>query len=285
MRETEKSLIEEMKKQLGDVTIEAKDIPKNNGVFQRGLSILKEGQDVCPILYMDHAIQEIEAGHVTVEKVAEKFVAAYEQEISGNTFEDFRNFKPTRDMILQSVLPCLVNAESNSKMLEDVPHEKFLDLAVIFRVFPKKCASFLVKNAMLQGFDLSFEELKAAAMRNAEGNTEIININDILKEDGTPVPDDGDVSMYVISSTLGVFGANVLLFTNTFRNLSEKLDADLYILPSSIHEVIVVPADGVEPERLKNMVGDVNASVVDAEEILSESVYKYSREKDEISIA
>lgn len=284
MRETEKRLIEEIKKQLGDVTIEVKDIPKNNGVILRGLCISAGGSNVCPVVYIDSAIQEIEEGNTTVEKAARILAEAYEQASRGA----FSNFKPTREMILQSVIPVIINAELNSEMLQGIPHKKFLDLAVVFRCCVKKGASFLIRKETMQPLDLTFDDLWRAAINNARRvDFETKSMTEILKEGGMSVPDNAaDMPMYVLTNTIRLYGANVLLFREHFRWLAEKLESDLYILPSSIHEVIAVPVDDyVKPEVLREMVSTVNLQEVDSKEVLSNSVYLYSREKDEILIA
>lgn len=53
------------------------------------------------------------------------------------------------------------------------------------------------------------------------------------------------------------------------------MDGDYYILPSSIHEIILCPADGKKAEELKRMVYGINRLVVREEEVLSDSVYYY----------
>ena len=108
----------------------------------------------------------------------------------------------------------------------------------------------------------------------------------IAEKIGIPEESLGERSpMYVFSNHTGVNGAAVMLYGSYFDELAERLDSDLYVLPSSIHEVIAVPADCDEAELLKNAVVEVNATAVSAEEVLSESVYRYNRESGVLEIA
>ena len=81
-----------------------------------------------------------------------------------------------------------------------------------------------------------------------------------------------------------LYGAAVMDYPEYFESLSEKTGGDLYILPSSIHEVIAVPEKFMEPDALREMVMEVNASELDREEFLSDNVYRYSRKTGEIMI-
>ena len=75
------------------------------------------------------------------------------------------------------------------------------------------------------------------------------------------------------------------MYTNVLKDFAERMETDFFILPSSIHEVLLLPTDGREEgEQYKAMVQEVNATAVATEEILSNRVYYYAREKDSIEI-
>lgn len=80
-------------------------------------------------------------------------------------------------------------------------------------------------------------------------------------------------------------GASIILYNEKLAELSAKLDDDLLIMPSSIHEVLAVPASSIDVEDLKNMVREVNDTEVSEQEILGYSVYRYNRETDTIEVA
>jgi len=93
------------------------------------------------------------------------------------------------------------------------------------------------------------------------------------------------VPMYVLSNKSKLNGSGCIFYHNLLHNLCEKLECDLYILPSSIHEVILIPAyDHDSYDELTSMVKEVNSTQLSKEEILSDHVYFYSRETGQISM-
>ena len=95
-----------------------------------------------------------------------------------------------------------------------------------------------------------------------------------------------DCNMYVLTSKDSIFGAISMFYPNGLKELAKELGSDLYILPSSIHDVIVLPAqEEIDADMLKDMVHRVNKDYVDVEELLSDSVYYYKKESDSLSIA
>ena len=89
--------------------------------------------------------------------------------------------------------------------------------------------------------------------------------------------------MYVLSNSLGQYGAGTLLnipFMDSFLN---RMEEDFYILPSSVHELILVPVSAaVSEDRLSQMVHEVNEKEVPEEDFLSDSVYRYGELREQI---
>ena len=96
-----------------------------------------------------------------------------------------------------------------------------------------------------------------------------------------PEEESDEFGMYVLSNSSKVFGAASILYPDVLKNFAEKLDRDLYILPSSVHEVILLPKRSeTEWETLQEMVKEVNATQLEEVEILSDSVYSYTKKDD-----
>jgi hypothetical protein len=142
---------------------------------------------------------------------------------------------------------------------------------------------------MLQRFNISAEELEQAAAENtARSDFEIFNIMEIMNRmQGVDYePDGAEPPMYVLTNRTKSYGATVMLCGSLFAELADKYNSDLYILPSSVHEVIAIPANlGMAPEELKGMVEAVNNEQVAEPELLSGTVYRWNRENKEMSIA
>ena len=98
---------------------------------------------------------------------------------------------------------------------------------------------------------------------------------------------DMEIPLFVLSNGDYMNGASVMLYKDPLRDFANYMGHDLYILPSSIHEVILLLDDEYvqSSEELREMVRETNRMVVDQEEVLSDHIYHYDREKDEIRIA
>lgn len=189
----------------------------------------------------------------------------------------------------------VINAAANERLLLDVPHVKWNDLAVVFRLIVsdegKGVQSALIRFPLMERIGvMSSEELYQIARNNTKEimPAKIRNMTEIISEAmGIPagmIPEP-DFPMYVVVNEKNMWGANAILFPEIFRDLAEKMENDLFILPSSIHELIAVPASEMDAEGLKEMVSQVNGSEVSEEERLSNSVYYYSRETGQITVS
>ena len=76
-----------------------------------------------------------------------------------------------------------------------------------------------------------------------------------------------------------------MLYENELHELAESLESDLYILPSSVHEVIAVSSDMGSPEMLAQMVVEVNMQEVSLDERLSNQVYHYDKDLRKLTLA
>lgn len=93
-----------------------------------------------------------------------------------------------------------------------------------------------------------------------------------------------DSSMYLLTNQTKLYGATCLLYKDILKEFTDKLDANLFIIPSSVHEVILVPvSDALSNEYLTDLIREVNATELSLDEALSDHVYLYTREDDAIT--
>lgn len=197
----------------------------------------------------------------------------------------------------------LVNTEQNREMLAEVPHREFQDLSIIYRWVMKVDAdgiqSTVVKNGLAEQLGLNEEQLFKLAAENTRRIFPpcIKSMNEVLLEmfekDGMPreiaemmlgeMP--ADRMMYVISNDRGINGAISMLYEDKLHSLALELENDLYILPSSVHEVIAVSVEMGEPYELAQMVSEINMDQVALEERLSNQVYHYDKDLRKVSLA
>ena len=203
----------------------------------------------------------------------------------------------------ERVVMMLINTEQNKEMLQDIPHRAFKDLSIVYRyvvdVGKEGITSALITNRLAERIGMSEKQLYDTAVLNTKRlfPPVVQSMGEVLKEalisDGMPeslaesmageMPP--EAAMYVISNDRRINGAVSMLYETELHELAEKLGNDLYILPSSIHEVIAVPASGNDPEELAQMVEDRNMGQVEIGERLSNQVYHYDKELRQLTLA
>ena len=100
------------------------------------------------------------------------------------------------------------------------------------------------------------------------------------------IGEDDMIPMYVCTNTAKLNGAGVILYQELLQEFADRIGSDFYILPSSIHETLLIPANGdMDLEYLRDMVRTVNRTEVAEDEVLSDSVYRYNRLLDRVELA
>ena len=160
-------------------------------------------------------------------------------------------------------------------------------------------ATILIRNEHMEAWGVTPEEIHERAMENTKEILPVTvqSMNEIMREmfskDG--MPDEMaelmfeempmNQQMYVISNQSKINGAAAMFYEDALSGLAEQMGTDLFILPSSVHEVIAVSTDMGTPETLAEMVQEVNGGQVSADEQLSDHVYHYDAQAKSISLA
>lgn len=280
------------------------DVTKNNGVVLSGITMLQDDNNISPTIYLNKYYEAYENGDITLRCIVDEVLDTYERNKVNQSVDMrfFMNYERIKDRIIFK----LIHAERNKELLKDIPHIRYLDFAIVFQCLISDemfgNATIMIHNAHLKIWEITENELYEKAIKNTpvlqrydiktmkdvlcemmlleemEGK-EILNKNEYIEDlqDATP--------MYVLSNRTRVQGASCILYPNILKDFASAVKSDFYILPSSVHEVILLPAQGDEDkEGLKRMVCEVNETQVEREEVLSDSVYYYSQEKGELSI-
>ncbi len=261
--------------------VEIGSVRRTNMTEKTAATITQEGL-AGRIVYIDDLIGNNE---LTVAEMASEIIGRYS---SGATIRN-KDVQISGSYILSNVYYRPASTEGGRTLPEGTLYKNVFDVIMLYSV-PMKlsgvCGQFNVVDKMLTNYQISLDELDAAAQRNtqAEGFT-TKSMNEIMAAimPGTSVP--GVPEMYVISNTGRMFGASVLLYAQYFDALAQKL-GNLYILPSSVHEVIAIPAS-MESNvgNLMKMVRTINETTVSEEEFQSNSIYFYDANKQELRIA
>lgn len=270
----------------GNITIN--HVIKNNGCEMDGLVIMEKGKDIAPTIYLDSFYESYTNGE-NIKSIIRQIEVIYEQNKNNVTFDVniLKHFDTIKDKIVYKV----VNYRSNEKLLEQVPHKRILDLAVVFYCLLDneygRSATALIYNNNLKNWNVTIDDVYKAALKNTPDllHSKISSMAALFEKCGVNV--DGEEvdlkdyvpsDMYVLTNESKLNGAACILYENVLYDFAQKLGADLYILPSSVHEVILLPKLSMfEKDELVNMVKEVNTEGVAADEVLSDHVYEYNR--------
>ena len=250
------------------VRTELYTVTKNNGTRRTGILFKQEDSNLAPTIYLEEFYQKYLKGQ-QVPDLADSICSIY-QEIRVKKTCDCQNlfdFNHVKEHIVYK----LIRRDANEELLKQIPYEPFLDLAVVYYIQIDNTrfgsAAIQIRNEHLRYWCVEKEEIR----RLAENNTPRIypvQIRQIVR------------FMYVATNEQCSLGAAVMRYPDFREKVRGMIRGDFYILPSSIHEVILVPESfGLEPERMQEMVKEINQTGVAPEEVLSDSVYYFDGEE------
>lgn len=276
-----KSVAEEIKpllpEDISDVVL--KSIPKNNGISYTGLLAISSAINITPTIYLDGYYNEYLMGR-PFESILSEIVETYNNNRPNEDFDvdAFKNWDSAKDLLVRK----LINYESNKVMLNDVPHKKIEDLALVYQMslpsFMGDYATILIHNNILEQWGVSLDELDKVAAENMKTlHPYVLNsMSQMLANltGGVMVPQPNAFNMHVLTNNIQINGAAHVLDPEVQDEIAKIMGNEFYVIPSSIHEVLLLPSDTVyDYVELEEMVNEVNSTEVEANEILSDKVY------------
>lgn len=281
-------------------SITIQQISHNNNHMEEALTILEPGVNISPTIYLEPYFRQLKK-EVPISSIITQIYSYYQEHRSTHSIDTsfFTCFENIRPRIVYK----LVHQEKNKELLKEVPWIPYLDLAIVFYCLlsksPTENASVLIRNEHLCYWNVSTKDLLSLAQKNTPFL--LSSCCDSLAElllpalEQLPMREQIDtksafastslVPMYVLTNQQRFLGACCILYDDVLKEIAERLDCDLYILPSSIHEVILMPVTVTESVlALSQMVCDINQSEVSAEEVLSDHIYRYHRNTDSITM-
>lgn len=271
-------------------------IRKSNGYEYEALRINKKGEkcSIIPALDLTRAYKEYQKGADLDEILAKLADIRMNAKLSGFDKESILTF----DGIKDKILPRLINTASNADYLADKPHFEIADLSVMFAVRVEESSDGVadapIDNNLMNLWNVSLEDVKKSAFTNISNQTPVfMSIEKALFESNlddsfdleTADPMNDEMPFYILSNRQKVHGASIIFNKSLMAKIAEKL-GKYYILPSSIHEVLIVPATlGRNAKELAEIVRNVNAESVPPQERLSDNIYEFDIEDETIKIA
>lgn len=288
----EKDIVDGLSKRFENAEFVIQDVNKNNGTVRRSLLMREPGKNCSPCVYLDNYEEAVEDGKMTLDSALERIADVFDS-AEADRFSPVAN-DIDKKKILDMVQYSLVNRNANSNLISDAPYVSLEDLAGMYRCVvddSDSYFSFVITNSIMRRFDIKFEELNEAAKKNTKEKSgfRIRTMASVMAElTGQPeaVFESSVMELYVLTNKTCVYGATILLYEEYLDELARNVKDDLFLLPSSIHEVLAVPANGMSVKELRGIVGQINDSdAVGSEEVLSGNVYRYSKETGKLRIA
>lgn len=264
-------------------------INKNNGIMLYALTVLEDEINISATIYLEPYYEVYE--DTGMEYILSRLERVYEENKPEQSFDiskilDYESIK-------ENLRAKLVNYELNKDFLKDVPHRRFLDLAIVafLELESNKLiegqATITVKDNLQQAWGVEAGDIIDAALDNIKGDITLDSMGDYIDLLMFEA-DENLIDMYIVTNRLKLHGAVAMLQKDRLKEFADNLKVDtLTILPSSIHECLIINAED-EPkdiDELREMVKEVNETVVSDQDILSNNVYIYNRTTDKITIA
>lgn len=291
------ALAEEVQRLLGQTAlVSIQHLTKNNGVALDAICIQQTEEKMAPLIYLDSFYRRCCQG-VPLPHLAKLLFDQY-QEVPKDTppgMENFHDFSKAKEHLYCRI----INYDLNNSQLKSIPCKRFLDLAVTYYYQLEdnilKDAMITVTNEHCRLWNTSGDELYQIAWENTlhrfpaftqsmDDTLEEMMSEEEYQEFSEPPADSAPLlPMYILTNTKRFLGSICMMYPGVLAKTALLLRSNLYILPSSIHECILVPESRSFPrEELDEMVQNINTTQVEPQEVLSNHVYFYDWKTDSI---
>ncbi len=281
-----KSLLREQLEELteGRYEVVFRKVTKNNDLELTAVSLCDNETNIVPSIYIDEMYESYQAG-TDIEKIARQIVEIHERNKKQKTdmswVLDWERVKP-------NVIFDLIGRENNEKLLPEIPYISYLDMAIAFRIMINdenvEMASIRIRRDMMIVWGVTVAELMEVAKENTQKklSLEVTPIHEIINDAIGQVLE--PIPMFVVSNNKRLNGAGAFLYDGVLKEFGKKLGSNFYILPSSTHETIFVIDNDMIPDlkEIKEMVALINSTELRKEDVLTNSVYYYDLEEEEV---
>ena len=241
-----KEIINYLPETFSGASVQLDTVVKNNDQKLTGLSIREKGSNTCPTLYLELFFKAYDVAGVPMEAILNRIADLRIKYSVPNIDTEFvKDFSKARDR----VIPRLINKDENAEHLAGRPYKTILDLAVTYNILlhvEGQVANIAVTNDLLEAWGTNTEELHELALHNMpkllpsvfQGMSMKMNT---LSKGQPPILAPSREIIFVLSNTEDWYGAAALLDETIMKKVVEQVGTAFYVLPSSVHEVILNP--------------------------------------------
>lgn len=274
-------------------------VVKNNDLQLDSLIILTEHSTISPNFYLQQYYEKFLQGN-TMEALTDEILDIYHD--TRQTMDQYP-MDLSWDHCRNRIIYHLTSGKKNNLRLEHAPSIPFLDMVITFHVLMMEeeegIGSIMVRDVLQSEWGISTKQLFQLAEENTKRlfPMQIHSMDQMLSDLQRSYPElveehpenllnwQGEPAPLVLTNHKGINGAAVMLYPGCLGEIEKQCAGDFYILPSSVHEVLIMPeVKGMTKSELLRMVREVNENCVQPDEILSDHVYRYSSELQTVEI-
>lgn len=304
----------------GEVVI--RDVLKNNNIHLKAISVVSERNSATPTIYLESYYEELNQGkHIS--DIAEEIFEMYQKNSGTLEIEldDFMDYSFVKERITYKVINYDMNKEMLKKIPYIQILDLAIVFNIVVFEEENNSATALIHKEHLGMWGITQKELEKAAFENApklmpatickmeeivadmiisDINEDISSgnlvmeeceynhcsseqLSDYVREEIEGMKYNDDIQMYVLTNKNRINGAAAMFYDEVLKEFADSVEKDLIIIPSSVHEVILIPNNNsITEDEVNEMIREVNQTELNPVEILSEHAYLYKRKEDEI---
>ena len=291
------NVLEKIKEVLPECDAKLRQVVKANDIICTGILLFEkekgEEKDADKMIgitiYLEEYFDKFKNGKMSLEEAAESVARLYKSHLKDKaTFNLDLSFESVKDRIIFSLL----NKEKNEGYLKDALREDYLDLTLCYRVLAREerendITSFLLPLAAFNSWGVELSKIREVAIENMKRlfPAKLKNLKDVIRIPKEALDSGVFTHFYVLTNRLANLGASALLYEGELGGIAAITGCNLYLIPSSVHEILIVPENcNVLPCTVRDMIKEVNENCVDPEDFLSDTLYMYEKESGNIKI-
>ena len=293
LQEFAEKLLENVTRQVAsDEEVKLTTLLTRNAVKNIRLQIQKAGQQIATSFRVKEIYQDYLDGHGKddLNDLACQLIAEHR-----NKIEYFKNLEKQLSMYIgdfeqvkSHIYLKIINTEWSRELLSTTPHVPYLDLSAVFYLYNPKW-NILIHDNFLDMWNITAEELYEIALDNMikQQPVEFYPVNQFLENPRMPSSENPygnkDEFLYMLTNADGQYGAAVLLYPNLLERYAEQYQCDWIVIPSSVHEVLLMPYHSEEMiEKTRTTIQEINCEMLNKEDVLSDHPYLYRKGKKEL---
>lgn len=284
-----KGIEENLPEDFKGAKVEIQTVTKNNGTKLTAINIRLENENMTPTIYVSEYYKDYINNKKEIEEIIKEVINLRQKHRQPNMDLNWlENFDEVKDKIIPTFIGL---EESNRELMDMCPYVKILDMVMVFRIVVdfkndnNGMGTIIIKKDLQDKLGVTTDTLFETALKNIKEkkSLQIKSMKEVMMEmmgaDSFEAGILDDNPLYVISNKEMVFGSYALIDEEFMWNVYDKLGDDFIIIPSSIHELIIIPMKELEinPDYVNNMIKDVNRTQLDKKDVLSNHAYKFTK--------